>query len=168
MSNTAVVSPLKNIRKALIRDVEEIFDLAGKPGREGIILPLTRMALYSRLRDYFVWLDDRGRVGGLCGLHLSWETLGEIRSLIVAPEFRRQGIGRELVRVCLAEGRSLGLDRVFALTYRPDYFGYLGFREVEKSALPQKIWMDCVNCVKFPQCDEVSMMLDLGEPEVEP
>ena len=154
-----------SIRKALIKDVEEIFSLAGQPGREGIILPLTRLDIYSRLRDYFVWLDDEGRVQGLCGMHVSWGTLGEVRSLLVAEEHRGKGIGRELVRLCLEEGRALGLDQAFALTYRPDYFGHLGFREVDKSTLPQKIWMDCVHCVKFPQCDEVAMMLDLEEVE---
>ena len=168
MTNPNDKTPLKNIRKALIKDVEEIFSLAGKPGKEGIILPLTRMDLYSRLRDYYVWLDQEGRIQGLCGLHISWDTLGEIRSLLVTEACRRQGIARKLVEACLAEALELGLTQVFALTYRPDYFGYLGFREVDKSILPQKIWMDCIHCVKFPQCDEVAMMLDLETPEVNP
>lgn len=168
MSKTAQAAPAANIRKALIRDVEEIFTLAGKPGREGIILPLTRMDIYSRLRDYFVWLDEEGRIRGLCGLHVTWGTLGEVRSLLVDEEYRRSGIGRELVATCLRDGRTLGLEQAFALTYRPDFFGHLGFREVDKSILPHKIWMDCVHCVKFPQCDEVAMMLDLDQAEVEP
>jgi len=49
------------------------------------------------------------------------------------------------------------------LTYIPDYFGRFGFRLVEKSGLPQKVWAECIRCPKFPDCGEVSMVLEIGE-----
>jgi amino-acid N-acetyltransferase len=54
------------------------------------------------------------------------------------------------------------VKKVFALTYKPVFFAKLGFAEIDKSELPQKIWRDCINCAKFPECDEiaVSLMLD--------
>jgi amino-acid N-acetyltransferase len=46
-------------------------------------------------------------------------------------------------------------------TYKPDFFSRFGFRLVDKSELPHKVWGDCVKCVKFPDYDENAMILDL-------
>ncbi len=151
------------IRQARLKDVESIHEILSAPAQAGVILPLSRMDLYARLRDYFVCVEDESRVIGVGGLHICWADLAEIRSLVVTEDRRGRGVGRELVWACLDEARRLGVPRVFALTYRPDFFGLLGFKEVEKSSLPQKIWIDCVRCIKFPQCDEVAMIMDLDE-----
>ena len=50
------------------------------------------------------------------------------------------------------------LLRVFALTYQVEFFHKLGFEEIDKTLLPQKIWADCIKCVKFPDCDETAMI----------
>ncbi|MFP4087465.1 MAG: GNAT family N-acetyltransferase, partial [Desulfobacteraceae bacterium] len=59
------------------------------------------------------------------------------------------------------EARSLGIKKVFTLTYVPDFFVKMGFEEIEKAVLPHKIWADCLKCPKFPDCDEIAMMLIL-------
>ena len=62
----------------------------------------------------------------------------------------------------LEEARTLGLNQVFALTYVPDFFRKLGFRRLEdKSALPHKVWTECINCPKFPNCDEVAVIKEI-------
>ena len=38
-----------------------------------------------------------------------------------------------------------------------------GFDVVDKASLPQKIWADCMQCVKFPECDEIAMLRFLAE-----
>jgi amino-acid N-acetyltransferase len=38
----------------------------------------------------------------------------------------------------------------------------MGFKRVDKNVLPQKIWGDCLRCVKFPDCDEVALVKELG------
>ena len=116
--------------------------------------------LYEAIRDFHVFESGGAVVGTVC-LHICWEDLAEVRSLAVAAGQEGQGIGRRLVETCLEEARQLGLKRVFALTYKPGFFGKLGFREIEKSELPQKIWGDCMKCVKFPECDEIAMIIDL-------
>jgi amino-acid N-acetyltransferase len=90
-----------------------------------------------------------------------WEDLGEIRSLAVVEEARRMGLGSKLVEACLAEAIELGLSRVFVLTMSREFFSRFGFSEIEKSRLPHKIWADCIQCPKFPDCDEISMILEL-------
>ena len=149
------------IRKAKLIDVKEIQRLINFFADRGEMLPCSLSELYERVRDFYVCEED-GEIVGTCALHLSWEDLGEIRSLAVKESHGRRGIGTRLVEACLEEAKSLGVRRVFALTYKPDFFRRLDFQIIDKSKLPQKIWSDCVKCVKFPECDEIAMILDLN------
>jgi len=149
------------IRKAKLVDVKEIQRLINFFADRGEMLPCSLSELYERVRDFYVCEED-GEIVGTCALHLSWEDLGEIRSLAVKESHGRRGIGTRLVEACLEEAKSLGVRRVFALTYKPDFFRRLDFQIIDKSKLPQKIWSDCVKCVKFPECDEIAMILDLN------
>ena len=63
--------------------------------------------------------------------------------------------------VSIAEARELDIHRLFALTYQLPFFHALRFVEVEKDVLPQKVWVDCVHCPKFPDCDETAMLLEI-------
>ncbi len=67
-----------------------------------------------------------------------------------------------MVKACLEESKILGVRRVFALTFRPDFFERLGFKKVDKSVLPHKIWTDCLKCVKFPDCDEIAVVKEIN------
>ena len=78
------------------------------------------------------------------------------------PEHRGRGLGKELVTTCLAEARVLGLSEIFLLTLVPDFFRQFGFKVVSREDLLPIVWADCVNCVKFPDCDEIPMLLELG------
>jgi amino-acid N-acetyltransferase len=149
------------IRKARIEEVPEIRRMLAEFSREGDVLPRTLASLYSHLRDYYVWREEDGPIEGIVALHVTWDGLGEIRSLVVVPERQRQGLGTALVARCLEEARDLGLRRVFALTTNPGFFGRFGFRPIAKEALPPIVWADCVDCVKFPDCDEIPVMLEL-------
>jgi amino-acid N-acetyltransferase len=107
-----------------------------------------------------VSIEDSSIIG-VCALHVSWDGLAEIRSLAVRQDRVKRGIGQNLVRECLAEAVSLQVERVFVLTYQDGFFKKLGFAEVDKKELPHKIWTDCLNCVKFPNCDESSLIIDI-------
>jgi len=148
------------IRKAILRDVKEIQQLIKLYSTRGDILPRSLVELYDHLRDFYVFIQNR-KVVGICALHICWEDLAEIRTLAVEEKARRKGIGAKLVRACMKEAKALGAKKVFALTYRPDFFEELNFEVVDKNVLPHKIWADCLKCVKFPDCDEVAVVKDL-------
>jgi amino-acid N-acetyltransferase len=150
----------KMIRKAQINDVKEIQKLLMKYASQGDMLSRSLSELYESLRDFYVYADD-GTLLGTAALHIVWDDLAEVRSVAVAEEAGRKGIGSQLVLACISEARQIGLKRIFCLTYKPDFFAKLGFRLVDKSELPQKVWGDCIKCVKFPDCDENAMILDL-------
>ena len=150
------------IRKARIQEVPEIRRFLQEFSLDGGILPRTLADLYGNLRDYFVYREDQGPLVGIGALHVCWAGLGEIRSVAVMPSHRRQGIGARLVLTCLEEARTIGLSEIFLLTLRPEFFQRFGFRLVSRDELLPIVWADCVNCVKFPDCDEVPMLLDLN------
>lgn len=150
------------IRKATMKDVKPIQKLLEHYAQKGLLLPRSLNELYGYLRDYYVFIPEgEEKICGTCALHLCWEDLAEIKSLAVAEAYTRQGIGTRLVEACVSEAITLGLYKIFALTYRVDFFKKVGFKVVDKSLLPHKIWSDCLNCVKFPECDEVAVLLEI-------
>ncbi|MCK9419469.1 MAG: N-acetyltransferase [Nitrospirae bacterium] len=148
------------IRKATFMDVKAIQTLVNQYADSGQMLPRTLNELYEHLRDFHV-CEDNGSLVGVCALHVSWDKLAEIRSLAVRQDRVKSGIGAELVRKCLAEAAELRVERVFVLTYQSGFFRKLGFIEVDKKELPHKIWTDCLNCVKFPDCDESALIIKI-------
>jgi amino-acid N-acetyltransferase len=149
------------IRKAKINEVPEIRRFLVEFSRDGGILPRTLADLYGQLRDYYVYRQDHGPILGIAALHICWAGLGEIRSVAVAPTHRGQRIASRLVETCLQEARTIGLSEIFLLTLVPEFFQRFGFQVVSREELLPIVWADCVNCVKFPDCDEVPMLLDL-------
>ena len=148
------------IRKATLTDVKTIQSLVNQYADTGQMLPRTLNELYENMRDFSV-CEEQGNLIGVCALHISWDGLAEIRSLAVQRDRARKGIGTALVRQCLLEAGSLGVKRVFVLTYQEGFFRKLGFKDVDKKELPHKIWTDCLNCVKFPDCDESALIIDI-------
>ena len=152
------------IRKTTTKDVKAIYHLLKKHSDRGELLPRALSDLYDDVRDFNVFEEKgSGSIIGACALHVCWEDLAEIRSLAVCERYQRKGIGSALVTTALAEAEDLGIKRVFTLTYRPDFFNNHGFKIVDKATLPQKIWAECIKCVKFPDCDEIAMLKLLSE-----
>jgi len=149
------------IRKAKVADVEAMVQIINERAALGELLPRSRHHIYQNLRDFVVCERD-GQIVGTGAMHVLWSDLGEIRALVVAPPWQRQGIGTAIVQALLEEARHLGLPRVFAFTYKPGFFERLGFYLVDKETLPRKVWGECIHCVKFPNCDEVALVFDLS------
>jgi amino-acid N-acetyltransferase len=143
-------------------DVKGIHGLISEYARKGDMLPRSLADIYENLRDYFVFLGEDGELVGSAAIHIMWEDLAEVRSLAVREGKMRRGVGTQLVESCISEAIMLGIDRVFALTYKPEFFEKLGFHTVDKAELPQKIWTDCLKCSKFPDCDEVALVADFS------
>jgi len=162
------------VRRATLADVEGMHALINHFAAEGLMLPKARSALYQNIRDFYVAEADaapmsasaatgdggRGVLAGCGALHVLWVDLGEIRSLAVAERYQKDGVGRRLAEALLRDAESLRLPRVFALTYQKSFFERLGFVEVGKTDMPQKTWGECMDCPKFPNCDEMAMVKD--------
>jgi len=150
------------IRKARIGDIKKIHKLLSAYTTEGTVLPRSLSELYDQLRDFFVSINpEDGSIAGTCSMHICWDRIAEIRSLAVVEESQSAGIGTGLVNACIQEARQLEVNQIFVLTYATKFFRRFGFRKVDKAVLPHKVWSDCMKCVKFPDCDEEAMILEL-------
>ncbi|GLI53596.1 N-acetyltransferase [Thermodesulfovibrio yellowstonii] len=147
------------IRKATVSDIKLIHKLINEFAKKGEMLPRSLNELYENIRDFLI-AEQNNEIKGVCALHILWEDLAEIRSLAVKKESQKKGIGSLLVKKCLNEAKKLGVNKVFVLTYIPEFFKKTGFRELDKSKLPQKIWGDCIRCPKFPECDEIALIYE--------
>jgi len=150
------------LRKAQIDDIKDIWKLLTHFAGKGDMLSRSLSELYESLRDFYIF-EEGGSLIGAAALHIVWEDLAELRSVAVSVEAEHRGVGTMLVNACIDEAKALGLKRVFCLTYKPEFFGRFGFRVSDKTELPQKVWGDCIKCVKFPDCDEIAMILDLKQ-----
>ncbi len=149
------------VRTAVIADVPRLTGIINGYASAGIMLPRSQHQVYQSLRDFAV-AEASGEVIGCGALHIVWADLAEVRSLAVREEWRGRGVGRLIVEDLLGQARGLGLPCVFALTYQTGFFAHMGFQVVAHEMLPHKIWGDCLNCPKYPNCDETAMMLDLN------
>ncbi|MDR1603429.1 MAG: N-acetyltransferase [Gracilibacteraceae bacterium] len=144
-------------RKSRLTDVEDMLGLVRIFADQGLMLPRSRHSLYEGIREYQV-AHDSDRLVGIGALRFLWHDLAEIRTLATASDYQKQGVGREIVRLLLAEADEMDCRSVFTLTYQVGFFEKMGFQRVEKDSLPQKVWQECINCIKFPNCDETALV----------
>ncbi len=154
------------LRRAKLGDVEEMMSLINNYAQQGLMLPRSRNMLYENIREFLVAIENN-QIVAVAALHIVWRDLAEIRALAVAAEYMGKGIGKVLVNNLISEASDLGCNKVFALTYQTEFFESCGFHEINKDEMPSKVWKECINCVKFPNCDEIAMMYILDDPKKE-
>jgi len=151
---------LSPVEKARIQDVPQIHRLINYFADKGEMLARPLSEIYENIRDYFV-IREGEQVIACAALHVMWFDLAEIKSVAVAEDSHRQGIGARLMEACLKEAKGLGIPTVFCLTYQPAFFEKFKFSQVDKMELPRKVWTECYRCPKFPDCDEVALIYQL-------
>lgn len=148
--------------KAKLKDIEDMQSIVVDEVKDGVILKRSEDEVATNIRSY-VLAKDGEKLVGYAALHIHSVRLAEIRSLIVAKEYRSQKVGQRLVEFTLKEAEELScLQEVLVLTYLPDFFKKLHFTEIDKESIPEhKIWADCIKCIHFPVCNETSLIYRL-------
>lgn len=148
---------MSTVEKAKIQDVPQIHQLINHFAGKDEMLPRSLSDIYENIRDYFVYRQGE-RVVACAALHIMWSDLAEIKSVAVAEECQKQGVGTMLIEACLKEVGSLGIPTIFCLTYQPAFFEKFGLNQIDKMELPRKVWIECYRCPKFPDCGEVALI----------
>ncbi|GAA5193401.1 argininosuccinate lyase [Ferrimonas gelatinilytica] len=147
---------LLSVRPARLSDVAAIHRINSYWAELGETLPRTRDEILQDVLDFSVAEQD-GKVVGCASLYIYTTGLAEMRSVGIDPEHHGQGQGRALVDYMLQRGRELELEKVIVLTRVAGFFGKLGFAEINKEVLPEKVMKDCDRCPRQNACDEVAM-----------
>jgi amino-acid N-acetyltransferase len=149
-----------NIRPARVTDVKEIHKLVEYHANNKEMLHRSLSAIYENIQE-FVVLEDEDKIVGCGALYVSWENLAEIKALAVSDKYKGQGFGRKIVEMLQDNAKNLGVSRVFALSFKPEFFIKLGYKIIHKETLPHKIWSECINCHLFSECGEVPLLIML-------
>ena len=156
------------VRPARVADAEPILQLVNELAIRQVMLPRSPASVVERLRDFWIAEVD-GAFAGCGALAITWTDIAEVRSLAVHPDHQRHGIGRRLVDALVAEAVQLGVPKLFAFTYVPEFFTRVGFARTEHEQLPHKVFNDCMHCPKFLACDEIAMTRELAQdPGISP
>jgi len=149
--------------KAKLSDIPEMQEMVISEVKDGVILERNADEVATNIRSY-VLAKIGNNVVGYAALHIHSERLAEIRSLIVKDGYRGQNIGKKIVEFTLKEAKYLEVsEEVLVLTYLPQFFMKMNFVEIAKESIPEhKIWADCIKCIHFPVCNEISLVYKLN------
>jgi amino-acid N-acetyltransferase len=132
-----------SIRPARTGDVRVIRKLVDSNAESGRLLSKATVALYEDIQEFCVAeAADGGALWGCGALHVMWEDLAEIRTVAVSQECRGQGIGHAIVDMLLGRARTLGVERVFVLTFAVDFFAKHGFRPISGTPVAPEVYQE--------------------------
>lgn len=145
-------------RRAILPDAGIIEHLVRKYSGDGTLLPRPLAEISENIRDFYVAEDDDGSIVGCGALHLYGVHLAEIRSITVRNDVQKRGAGKVLIDALIWEANHQHVSCVCLFTRIPDFFAKFGFRMVERTTLPDKIYKDCLKCPRLHACDEYAMV----------
>lgn len=146
------------IRQAQTSDVRAIAAMRAPLEASNVLLHHQLVGLFERVQEFLVAVDETGAVVGAGALHIMWEDLGEVRSLVVAESARGRGIGHSIVAALIERAASLGLKRVFCLTFEVDFFAKHGFGAISDIPVDEETFNEMAQSTD----DGVAEFLDLA------
>lgn len=132
------------VRSARTADIGAIADLCGPLIQSRVLLGKERVELYESVQEFVVAEDLAGKVIGCGALHVMWEDLGEVRTVAVDTAFQGQGVGKSILNALLERAKSLGLKRIFCLTFEVEFFSKLGFEPISETPVDPEVYAELV------------------------
>lgn len=87
-----------------------------------------------------------------------WGDLAEIRSLVVDSSARGLGLGKAIVEALIERAFSLGITRVFCLTFEAEFFARCGFETISDVPVDEETFAQMVESSD----DGIAEFLDLA------
>jgi amino-acid N-acetyltransferase len=151
------------IRPARPADLPSILRLVNEHAQRGEVLPRSAMSIRDTLNDWLVGEDEAGNIMACVSLFYYSALLAEVRSLVVHDEAKGNGWGRSIVKTLMSQARRRQVPTLFALTRAVPFFQRLGFAVTAMDQFPEKVFRDCLICPVRNNCDEIAVVLNLGD-----
>jgi len=148
------------LRSATSADAAAIHDLISAHLDEGHLLPRD-LDDVGRHANRFVVCDVAGTIKACAELAPLSAAVAEVRSLVVARDFRRVGLAARLVGEMTTRARAAGFETLTAFTNDPRFFIRQNFSIVPHVWVPEKIANTCLTCPLFRRCTQYAMLLPL-------
>ena len=129
------------IRPARTSDVREIRALVDSFAAPGKMLSKETVTLYESVQEFTVAVKN-GVIIGCGALHVLWEDLAEVRTVAVAQEFQKTGIGHQILEKIIDRARAIGVKRIFCLTFQTEFFGKHGFEVIEGTPVEPEVYAE--------------------------
>jgi amino-acid N-acetyltransferase len=146
-----------HVRAARTADVPAIQALR-EPDEGKVLLHHDLVALYEKLPEFRVVVDENDRVVAAGALHVMWSDLAEVRSIVVDSSMRGQGLGHLILEALIDLAEQLGIKRVFCLTFETGFFGKHGFKEISDVPVDEATFAELARSTD----DGVAEFLDLA------
>ena len=127
------------IRPARTSDIKSIRKIIDTYSLQRRLLAKETVMLYEDVQEFFV-AEQNGAIIGCGALHVLWEDLGEVRTVAVNEEFRGQRIGHQILSAIIERAQSLGLKRLFCLTFETGFYGKHGFTEIQGAPVEPDVY----------------------------
>jgi amino-acid N-acetyltransferase len=131
------------IRSARTSDVPRIQKIAEPLVADRVLLGKEMVELYESIQEFVVAELD-GEVVGFGALHVMWQDLAEVRTLAVDLAHKRRGLGAAMLSELLERAKTLGVHRVFCLTFEVDFFQRHGFEEISDMPVDAETYAEMV------------------------
>lgn len=134
MSSVSVI-----VRPARTADVVPIREIVRTYTGDGRLMAKAQVTLYESVQE-FVVAESEGRIVGCGALHVMWEDLAEVRTLAVEPHLKGHGVGSAILATLLERAKSVGVKRVFCLTFETEFFTRHGFVEIDGTPVTHAVF----------------------------
>jgi amino-acid N-acetyltransferase len=129
------------IRPARTQDIPGIRALIDTYTLGGRLLNKETVMLYEDVQEFTVAVDGTEVVG--CGaLHVLWEDLAEVRTVAVVDNLKGQGVGHQILEAIINRARTVGVSRVFCLTFETAFFARHGFEEIHGTPVAPDVYTE--------------------------
>ena len=129
------------IRPARTSDIKGIRTLIDAFALQRRLLNKETVTLYESVQEFTVAVED-GVVVGCGALHILWEDLAEVRTVAVAEHLHGKGVGRKILESIIARAKDIGVERIFCLTFETEFFGSLGFKEIQGTPVEPEVYAE--------------------------
>jgi amino-acid N-acetyltransferase len=136
-----VMSNSVTIRAARTADVPLIRKLIDANVDSGRLLSKATVTLYEDIQEFCV-AEAEGLLAGCGAAHVLWDDLAEIRTVAVRDDFQGRGVGHVIVDSLIDRCRTLGVARVFVLTFAVDFFARHGFQPINGTPVAPEVYRE--------------------------